>query len=532
MKRNSLFQNAAFALGVLIALSPVSAIAQRGVEFGYKDRIFEQKYVLPTDFSALDARGVWGMAALLASGGVKLIDDRLIEAAGGACAYGLLLAPPEAGTPAQVAIDRMPKVKIADDPNVLSRTPASPAERCLVQLILFRDAMEDSLSMDQQLDRLARHMRRQYAAEWLFPSEIADPMVRKGTIRFKRLTERVQRLDERGIAVPSDLGVSAKPIGWRDGIQALKDDAAYAKVDAALTTVEDEAARALLEQQERKKAEEQRAEEEKRAQEERRRAEEEARQAERRQREEEERQAALRREEESRARRLPPVPAPQAMPQVGYPSASARTPANDTPRQEAARQAQIRQLESRRAEVDRTISRLQGQMASRQGAFLRNPLNPQAALSGIAGISQVQAELDQAKAERLEVDRALTRLRKARPVVAANVPVPVPATMGTDCREGAACPVISATLFCRTPQQMTVVLSQRPGPGRRQVRDAFIAAGDCRQLAQGETVTWAAPVAIVTPQGEGPAELVPVTLSDGSTGVLLKDGILPRAASR
>ncbi|MFG1309940.1 hypothetical protein [Xanthobacter tagetidis] len=79
---------------------------------------------------------------------------------------------------------------------------------------------------------------------------------------------------------------------------------------------------------------------------------------------------------------------------------------------------------------------------------------------------------------------------------------------------------------------MTVVLSQRPGPSRRQVRDAFIAAGDCRQVAQGETVTWTAPIAIVTPQGEGPAELVPVTLSDGSTGVLLKDGILPRSPAR
>ena len=79
---------------------------------------------------------------------------------------------------------------------------------------------------------------------------------------------------------------------------------------------------------------------------------------------------------------------------------------------------------------------------------------------------------------------------------------------------------------------MTVVLSQRPGPSRRQVRDAFIAASDCRQLSQGETVTWTAPIAIVTPQGEGPAELVPMTLSDGTLGVLLKDGILPRTATR
>ncbi|MFG1359323.1 hypothetical protein [Xanthobacter pseudotagetidis] len=532
MKRKSLFHNATLAALGLIALSPVPSAAQRSVEFGYKDRIFEQKYVLPDALSALDAQGIWAGAIVFAAGGIRVIDAGLLKAAGGACAYALILAPPKPETPAQVAIDRMPKLKGVDDPNVLFGTPASAPERCFVQLVLFRDAMEDSLSMDRQLDDLARHMRREYAAEWLSPAEIADPKVSEAVVRLKVLADRVRRLEERGIALPADLVVSSKPVRWRDGIQAMKDDATYARADAALTAVEEEAARSYLEQQARKKAEEQRAQEEKRAQEERRRAEEEARQAERRQREDEERQAALRREEETRARPLPPVPAPQAMPQASSQSAATSPPSNDPSRQEAARQAQIRQLENRRAELDRTISRLQGQMASRQGALLRNPLNPQAALSGIAGISQAQADLDQAKAERLEVERALTRLRKARPVVATNAPVPAPATRGTDCREGAACPVISATLFCRTPQQMTVVLSQRPGPGRRQVRDAFIAAGDCRQVAQGETVTWTAPVAIVTPQGEGPAELVPVTLADGTPGVLLKDGILPRAASR
>ncbi|MBB6306456.1 hypothetical protein [Xanthobacter tagetidis] len=54
------------ALG-LIALSPVPSAAQRSVEFGYKDRIFEQKYVLPDALSALEAQGIWTGAVVPAA---------------------------------------------------------------------------------------------------------------------------------------------------------------------------------------------------------------------------------------------------------------------------------------------------------------------------------------------------------------------------------------------------------------------------------------------------------------------------------
>ena len=70
-------------VGVVPAIALVSAaglnpaIAQRSVEFGYKDRIFEQKYVLPDALSALDAQGIWAGAFVLAAGGIRRIDARL-----------------------------------------------------------------------------------------------------------------------------------------------------------------------------------------------------------------------------------------------------------------------------------------------------------------------------------------------------------------------------------------------------------------------------------------------------------------------
>lgn len=162
--------------------------------------------------------------------------------------------------------------------------------------------------------------------------------------------------------------------------------------------------------------------------------------------------------------------------------------------------------------------------------MLRNPFNLQGAFAGVAGISQAQAEIDQARAERQEVTRALQRLRKASAASLANTPAqapPLPSGDG-DCRPGATCPVLALTLFCRTPQQVTAILSQRPGPGRKQVLNVLSASGDCRQVPAGQALQWTAPIIIVRPQGEAAAELVPGTLQDGTQGVMLKDGVVPR----
>lgn len=199
--------------------------------------------------------------------------------------------------------------------------------------------------------------------------------------------------------------------------------------------------------------------------------------------------------------------------------------------QEADRLAQIRQLEGRQAELDRRIARLEERLAGQQGAMLRNPLNVHGAFAGVAGLSQTQAEIDQARAERLEVTHALQRLRKAA-AVSANTPV-IAEPIGGDgtCRPGGTCAVLSLTLFCRTPQQLLAILSPRPGPGRKQVVNVLSASGDCRQVPAGQALQWTAPMVIVHPQGEPAAELVPGTLQDGLQGFMLRDGVIARVGT-
>ena len=148
-------------------------------------------------------------------------------------------------------------------------------------------------------------------------------------------------------------------------------------------------------------------------------------------------------------------------------------------------------------------------------------------------MGQMQGALDQAEAERLEVARSLNRLRKA---AAASPPSSATNASGSlaaseDCQQGRTCRVIEVTLFCRTPQQMAAILSQRPGPARRQMLTAFTASGDCRKVGPGATLAWTGPIAKVQPQGEAEAELVPGALADGCAGFMLKDGVIAPAVS-
>lgn len=75
---------------------------------------------------------------------------------------------------------------------------------------------------------------------------------------------------------------------------------------------------------------------------------------------------------------------------------------------------------------------------------------------------------------------------------------------------------------------MATILSQRPGPARKQVLEVFVSSGDCPQIGLGETLNWTASVTAAHPKGEPIAELVPGTLADGTSGFLLKDGIIAR----
>lgn len=154
-------------------------------------------------------------------------------------------------------------------------------------------------------------------------------------------------------------------------------------------------------------------------------------------------------------------------------------------------------------------------------------------VAGMAGMGQVQGALDQAEAERLEVTHSLNRLRKtaAAPSIAPASNAASSGPASADCQQGRVCRVIEITLFCRTPQQMAAILSQRPGPGRRQMLAALTASGDCRKVGPGATLAWTAPITKVQPQGEAEAELVPGALADGSAGFMLKDGVIAPTVS-
>ncbi|NMN57679.1 hypothetical protein FHT36_001576 [Xanthobacter sp. SG618] len=195
-------------------------------------------------------------------------------------------------------------------------------------------------------------------------------------------------------------------------------------------------------------------------------------------------------------------------------------------RAERDRADEIERLEYQRTELDRTVhfyrTRLKFEDKGSDGVRLRGLLN--AALT-----ERAEVELRLMKAKGITTEQP----PQQRPQASASPsPSPQPEPVASDdCQQGRTCRVIEVTLFCRTPQQMAAILSQRPGPARRQTLTAFTASGDCRKVGPGATLAWTAPIAKIQPQGEAEAELVPGALADGSAGFMLKDGVIAPTAS-
>jgi hypothetical protein len=485
MKRSATFHNGTLALLAFAAFSTGPAFAQRNVEFGYKDRIFEQKYVLPDSLSVLEAQNymmVTGLQAL-AAGGADLFDRRLIDAAGGLCAVAVIMKQPATEmTPAQAAIDKTPKTREPESMEVLMRKPASQADKCVTQLMLFREAFADSLSMDHQLAGLARAIRSRFASEWLSQAEASDPQMQQAAVRLHSISSRISRLSDRGISLPQDVRVWFEAVSWRDGLLAVKDGATYAKMDVSLTAAEEAADRSIEERKQQQQAEAARSEQERRQQE-----------AAIQQRLEQERQIQ---EAETAERRVA-----------------------------AARAEEIRDLERERDRLERDISPLRSRLAIQQQNLGRSPVGSPDDLSTRRTIARLQSELNSAVGRKVAIEQ---RLGYAQGGVQQATTSASSGVRPDSCQQGGMCRVIETTLFCRTLQQMAAILSQRPGPARKQVLTVLVASGDCRQIAQGETLQWTAPIAMVQPQGEAMAELVPGTLADGTAGFLLKDGVITR----
>ncbi|MFG1433026.1 hypothetical protein V5F44_18550 [Xanthobacter sp. V2C-8] len=456
------------------------ALAQRGIEWGYKDRIFEQKYVLGPLLNDMDRfAAVIALQLRLAprfDGRPNLPAPRIMEALGGVCRLIVAMAVrPGEPTPSQRELDEAAAAQPKPPQSPPAPTAQSDEDRdCVVQLLLFETAYGDSLATDAQLSGLARDMRRRFRDVWMPEAFANDPAVLEGLRHAAAAGARVERLERAGVDIPAPLREALLEPGRGDFPGSAHNWARperHGPLENQLTALEDAAARPLLDA--KKAAEAQRAQERAAA-------------------------AAQAREDEARKE------AEQAR-----------------DRAEAPRRNRIENLQD---EIERADKDLEQEYAIARISRDRPPY-----------ARDRQASIDRIRERRAKLDaelRTLQGLGADRPMpvqVAAPPAQPAPAATAGACQLNTRCPVIELTLFCRTPQQLAAVLSQRPGRERKQVLGTLTASGDCRQVRAGETLAWTAPITLIQPQGEAAAELVPGTLADGTSGFMLRDGVLPRA---
>ncbi len=502
-------------IATLIAAAPGPAQAQRRVEFGYKDRIFDEKYVYEPQSNPLALMTVIAAAQIRltpgADGRPSLPSPRLLEAMGGAC--GSLLIPTagneDALTPSQKALQaqaqqaQAQQARTQDAPQSQQTAPGpetielGPNDECVIQMLLFETAFADPLSTDAQLSRLSRQMRQRFGQVWITPDEARDPALREGAARQRALSQRVTRLRAAGIDLPpelEELRTQGKVQGFAAAARRLAAAEPYATLDRQLTALEETAARSWLEPEARRVAAQAAEEQRQKAeaeQEDRRRMEAEEQRARQRLEEKQRRDAERLQKEEERRRKMI----------------------------ESGRQDQVRDIRRRLGDVNRAL-----EQATVMARVTRHP---------IPTVPDLRTDIGRLLGRRAKLEAELRQLEQSAPIadVAQPAAPPLPSTIPPSslCRMGQRCPVIEVTVFCRTPRQLQAVLSQRPGPDRKQVLTVFTASGDCRLLRPGDIALWTAPITVITPQGEAPAELVPATLADNTTGFVLRDGLLPAA---
>ncbi|ABS67504.1 hypothetical protein Xaut_2261 [Xanthobacter versatilis] len=245
MKRSVTFHNGTLAVLALAALAPVPASAQRSVEFGYKDRIFEQNYVLPEPLDEQHAMLVAMLAmtrpGVKRDGQMGLPARHVVEAMGGACFDALYPDPfTFEKTPVQLELERIGNVKVPGDTGMGGSTSRTDRQLCLWQMALFDAAFADSLSTDTQLESLAQHIRQRYRTVWASAADVADPVVLEGARRATLLAIRIKRLQRLGVDTPTEAQITAKSpqVGFVDGLRWLAQDEPYATFDRELTGLE------------------------------------------------------------------------------------------------------------------------------------------------------------------------------------------------------------------------------------------------------------------------------------------------------
>ncbi|MFG1400263.1 hypothetical protein, partial [Roseixanthobacter pseudopolyaromaticivorans] len=204
-------------------------------EYGYKDRIFEQKYVLPEQ---LIRRDVLNQSAALGAFADpnRFFSAELTEAMGGMCDLALVAIKTvnqEPLTQAQIFFSNLD----AQQDRSLSE-PAPPDEMCRLQTGYFKAAYADDMSTDRQLADLAAQIRKRFAADWLSRAEAGRADIQLGAQRYARIQHRIDLLTRVGISVPkANLG-GINLTRVKEALTLLANDDAYAAVEHSLSQLE------------------------------------------------------------------------------------------------------------------------------------------------------------------------------------------------------------------------------------------------------------------------------------------------------
>ena len=232
------FLPAAFAVCIAMT-STLPANAQSSFEFGYKDRLFQQEYVLPDEMpqsevkqyaQAMITLGLLNPEFAKIGGDQAAIRKRL----GGECGQRFLrgLAPTNL-TMAQQRIEAMPAPQQTE--NYVIRTP------CDLQVLVYLAATMDAASTSRQLEGLRISIQERYQDDWVMAAQATDPVFIQSARKLAALWSRANRLTSKGVLAAGKISgeLEAGPLTAR--VAKFSDAATYATIDAQLAALEQQA---------------------------------------------------------------------------------------------------------------------------------------------------------------------------------------------------------------------------------------------------------------------------------------------------
>ncbi|MBA4790208.1 MAG: hypothetical protein H2042_10970 [Rhizobiales bacterium] len=228
----------------LVVMGGPPAAAQASFEFGYKDRIFKQQYVLPEEIPASRlnevALALVAIAMANPTTATVVTDPNVLRRQlQGECGVILLrrLAPGPM-TDAQRALAKMPDALDPMPDRLIKVT-------CNAQVLYFVAASADPASTDRQLDDLARYIPERFRDDWVMIDRIQDARLLPSLKKFATLWFRADLLKRKGVSGAADIlsELESGPFSLR--LSKFADAEGYDPVDARLTSLENDAVQRL-----------------------------------------------------------------------------------------------------------------------------------------------------------------------------------------------------------------------------------------------------------------------------------------------